>query len=90
VNKMLKLFTISTQFEEHLFCEVVTGHNEKILIGSLYKSPSGTDNNFEQLCKIYKESTKLQSVSNGFYEFKVYTVFITLCTTCSPINIWKI
>ena len=49
-----------TQFEEHLFCEVVTGHNEKILIESLYRSPSGTDNNFEQLCKIFKESTKLQ------------------------------
>jgi hypothetical protein len=45
-----------TQFEEHLFCEVVTGHNEKILIGSLYRSPSGTDSNFEQLYKIFKES----------------------------------
>jgi hypothetical protein len=49
-----------TQFEEHLFCEVDTGHNEKILIGSLYRSSSGTDNNFAQLCKIFKESTKLQ------------------------------
>ena len=49
-----------TQFEKHLFCEVDTGHNEKILIGSLYRSPSGTDNNLEQLCKIFKESTKLQ------------------------------
>jgi hypothetical protein len=37
------------QFEEHLFCEVVTGHSEKILIGSLFRSPSGTDNNFEKL-----------------------------------------
>ena len=52
-----------TQFEEHLFCEVHvdTRHNEKILMRSLYRSsPSGTDNNFEQLCKIFKESTKLQ------------------------------
>ena len=48
-----------TQFEEHLFCEVDTGHNEKILIWSLYRSPSGTDKNFEQLCTIFKESTKL-------------------------------
>jgi hypothetical protein len=45
-----------TQFEEHLFCEVDTGQNEKILIGSLHRSPSGTDNNFEQWCKIFKES----------------------------------
>ena len=49
-----------TQFEEHLFCEVDTGYNENILIGSLYRSSSRTDNNFEQLCKIFKESTKLQ------------------------------
>ena len=48
------------KFDEHLLCEVDTGHNNKILIGSLYRSPSGTEENFQQMCNLFKESTKLR------------------------------
>jgi hypothetical protein len=58
-----------TQFEEHLFCEVDIGHNEKILIGSLYRSSSGTDNNFAQLCKIFNSGRRGYVLTNTTSNF---------------------
>lgn len=49
--------SIST-FEENLLCEIQVGNNEKILVGSLYRSPNGSEENFTQLCELFTESVK--------------------------------
>ena len=40
-------------FEENILCEINIGHNKKILVGSVYRSPSSSYDNFKQLCKLF-------------------------------------
>lgn len=35
----------NSTFEENLLCEIQVGNNEKILVGSLYRSPNGSEEN---------------------------------------------
>lgn len=40
------------EFEENLLCEIEVEGKKKVLIGSLYRSPTSSDNNFKLLCKL--------------------------------------
>ena len=54
-------YTISQiTLEENLLCEVQVGNNKNILIGSLYRSPNGSEENVNQLCEVFRESVKKQ------------------------------
>ena len=48
-----------TQFEEHIFLSIPLKSPDRLLLGCIYRSESGSEENNDQLVTLMKESTKL-------------------------------
>ncbi|MES9881396.1 MAG: reverse transcriptase domain-containing protein [Sedimenticola sp.] len=64
---------IDSQFEESVWCKIKLRNDDNLVIGCVYKSPSCTANNFNNLTKTLKKITELNSshlLIMGDFNFK--------------------
>ena len=52
--------SFSTPFSEQVWLRVELARNDALLIGNLYRSPSSTENNNNDLCKLLEEVSRAQ------------------------------
>lgn len=52
--------TPHSEFSETVWCEIVLDRDDKLLIGLIYRSPSSTDSNNQDLCSLINSSVSLK------------------------------